>query len=46
MRFLAEKTGAEVLEVPTMVGGVRGADSWIEMMDFLHERIAKHFAGE
>ena len=37
VRFVAEKTGARVFEAPAMVGGVPGADSWIEMMDILHD---------
>ena len=39
VRFVAEKAGAKVLEVPIMVGGVSGVDSWIAMMDFLHESL-------
>lgn len=41
VRFVAEKTGARVFEAPTMVGGIPGADSWIEMMDLLHEGLAE-----
>lgn len=41
VEFVAEKSGARVLEVPIMVGGVAGADSWIAMMDQLHERLAE-----
>ena len=36
VRFVAEKAGAQVLEIPTMVYGVQGADTWIGMMDHLH----------
>lgn len=41
VRFLAEKTGATVIEAPAMVGGVPGADTWIQMMDILHRDLAK-----
>ena len=40
VRFVAEKTGALVVEGPVLVDGVPGADSWIEMMDVLHDRLA------
>lgn len=40
VRFVAEKAGARVLEIPIMVGGVDGADSWIGMMDLLHRSLA------
>lgn len=43
--FVAEKSGARVLEVPIMVGGATGADSWIAMMDVLHERLAEALGG-
>jgi len=39
VRFVAEKAGAQVLEIPIMVGGVSGADTWIGMMDELHESL-------
>jgi len=29
-----------------MVGGVKSVDTWIEMMDFLYERIAEHYTEE
>ena len=44
VRFVAEKTGARVLELPVMVGGSPEATSWIAMMDFLHERLADSIA--
>ncbi|MEW6073673.1 MAG: metal ABC transporter substrate-binding protein [Planctomycetota bacterium] len=44
VHFVAEKTGAEILEVPVMVEGVAHTDSWIAMMDFLFAEIVKHFA--
>lgn len=43
VRFVAEKTGARVIELPTMVGGAEGADSWIEMMDLLHRTLVAAF---
>ena len=43
-RFVAEKSGARVLEIPVMVNGVAGADSWIGMMDYLHDELARIFA--
>lgn len=44
VRFVAEHTGARVLEIPVMVGGVQGADTWIGMMDFLHAELARMLA--
>ncbi len=43
VRFVAEQTGARVLELPVLVNGVAGADSWIAMMDTLHEELAAAF---
>ncbi len=37
---VADKTDARVLELPTMVGGAPGCDTWIDMMDRLHHRLA------
>lgn len=37
---IAEKTGAKVVEVPNMCGGLPGTDTWIGMMDVLHQRLA------
>ena len=42
-RFVAKKTGARIVELPVMVGGVKGADSWLEMMDVLHESLLRAF---
>jgi ABC-type Zn uptake system ZnuABC Zn-binding protein ZnuA len=39
-RKVAEQTGARILEAPVMVGGVEGAETWIAMMDWLHEHVA------
>ncbi|MFT5051891.1 MAG: zinc/manganese transport system substrate-binding protein [Chlamydiales bacterium] len=41
VRFVAEKTGATIIEGPTMVGGVPGADTWISMMDVLHASLQR-----
>ena len=30
-----------IVEAPIMVGGVPGADTWLTMMDSLHESVAK-----
>jgi zinc/manganese transport system substrate-binding protein len=40
---VAEATGAKVVELPNMCGGIAGTDTWIEMMDVLHERLARAF---
>lgn len=46
VRFVAQKAGARVLEVPILVHGVKGADTWIAMMDVLHDELARAFGGE
>lgn len=46
VRFVADKAGARVLEIPIMVGGVAGADSWIGMMDTLHTSLSAAFRPE
>jgi len=40
---VAEATGAKVVELPNMCGGIAGTDSWIAMMDLVHERLAAVF---
>ncbi len=42
---VAEATGATVVELPNQVDGLAGADTWIGMMDLVHERIAAVFGG-
>jgi len=42
---VARKSGARVVELPDMVGGVEGAESWIAMMDLIHERLAQALSG-
>lgn len=44
VRFVADKTGAEVVELPSMVGGVKKADTWIALMDLIHERLGAALA--
>jgi len=41
VRFVSEKTGVKVVEGPTMVGGVPESDTWIAMMDVLHESLQR-----
>lgn len=40
---VAEATGATVVELPNQCGGLKGAESWIGMMDLIHARMAKAF---
>ncbi|HVS19427.1 MAG TPA: metal ABC transporter substrate-binding protein [Planctomycetota bacterium] len=40
---VAEATGARVVELPNMCGGIPGTQTWIGMMDLLHERLAAAF---
>jgi len=40
---VAEQTGATVVELPNMCGGLPGTDTWIDMMNVIHERLAKAF---
>lgn len=40
---LAEKTGAKVVELPIAVGGAKEAQSWLELMDLVHARLAQAF---
>lgn len=37
---IARATGAKVIELPNMCGGLTGCDTWIGMMDLIHERLA------
>ena len=34
-RLIAEKTGAALVTLPIMPGGVPGTDTYIEMMDYI-----------
>ena len=40
---VAEATGAKVVELPNMCGGLPGTDTWIGMMDLVHARLAEAF---
>jgi ABC-type Zn uptake system ZnuABC Zn-binding protein ZnuA len=40
---ISEETGAKIVELPNMCGGIEGTDTWIGMMDLVHERVAKAF---
>lgn len=42
-RTVADKCGARVVELPTMVGGAEGASGWIEMMELIHRRLCEAF---
>ncbi len=42
---IAEKTGATVVELPNMCGGLPGAETWIGMMDLMHQRLQQAFDG-
>ncbi len=42
---IAEETGAKAIEVPNMCGGLPGTDTWIGMMDVLHQRLAAVLGG-
>ncbi|MBK7877125.1 MAG: zinc ABC transporter substrate-binding protein [Planctomycetes bacterium] len=43
VREIAERTGARVVELPNMCRGVPGTDTWIRMMDLVHQRIDAAF---
>lgn len=40
---IADETGAKVVELPNMCGGIAGTETWIDMMDLVHERLAAAF---
>lgn len=40
---VAEAADAKVVELPNMCGGMKGAETWISMMDLMHERLAEAF---
>ncbi len=42
---IAEETRTPVVEVPNMCGGLPGTDTWIGMMDVLHERLSRVLGG-
>ena len=43
---IARATGAKVVELPNMCGGLTGAETWIGMMDLIHERLALGFKSQ
>lgn len=43
LRYVAEKSGARIVELPVMVGGAKGANTWIELMDLIFKRLAEAF---
>ncbi len=42
---IAEESGAKAVVVPNMCGGLPGTDTWIGMMDVLHQRVAAVLGG-
>jgi ABC-type Zn uptake system ZnuABC Zn-binding protein ZnuA len=40
---IAEKTGAKIVELPNQCGAMKGAETWIGMMDLVHQRLAAVF---
>ncbi len=46
LRFVADKLGATVIELPVMVNDKTEPKTWIGMMDALHEALAKAFPAE
>ncbi len=42
---VAEETGATVVELPNQCGGMQGAETWIGMMDLVHQRLAAVLGG-
>jgi ABC-type Zn uptake system ZnuABC Zn-binding protein ZnuA len=42
---VAEKTGASIVELPNQCGATTDAETWIGMMDVIHQRLAAAFEG-
>lgn len=40
---VAEATDAKVIELPNMCGGVAGTETWIGMLDLVHQRLGQAF---
>jgi ABC-type Zn uptake system ZnuABC Zn-binding protein ZnuA len=40
---IGEETKAKVVELPNMCGGIDGTETWIGMMDLVHQRLAQAF---
>jgi zinc/manganese transport system substrate-binding protein len=43
---IAKKAGATVIELPNQVGGAPWAETWLDLMDGVYERLDKAFAAE
>ena len=46
LRFVAEKSGARIVELPTMANRAKGVTTWIGLMDTIHKTLAEAFAPE
>jgi zinc/manganese transport system substrate-binding protein len=44
-KSVAQATGAKVLTLPTLTGGVRGTDTWFKMMDYCVNQVVKALGG-
>ena len=40
---IVEETGSKSVELPNMCGGIPGTESWIGMMDLVHQRLSQAF---
>jgi len=40
---IAKATGAKIVELPNQGGGIAGTETWIGMMDVIHDRLARAF---
>jgi zinc/manganese transport system substrate-binding protein len=40
---IVDESGSKVVELPNMCGGIPGTESWIGMMDLVHQRLSKVF---
>lgn len=43
---IARSSGSKVVELPNMCGGIAGTETWIGMMDLIHQRLAAAFGGK
>ena len=43
VRRIAKATGAKIVELPNMSGGLPGTENWIDMMQLIHDRLADAF---
>jgi ABC-type Zn uptake system ZnuABC Zn-binding protein ZnuA len=44
VKRVAEATGARIVEVPNQAGGMDGAETWIGLMDVIHQKLAAAIA--